>query len=382
LTLVALAALGSACGKSSSGSGSPGAFVNPTSGFAGLAFAVTDVSFGSSSWFYDDFATGEVRSLAAGESGDPWLASSGGKIYAFNRTGTSLNYRVLDPAAPEGAAQRATPGAKLGDPHALLGLGDGRTLLANNAAGEVTLADLGAGTATAHVGDALKPAGGSFHPELMTYRDVPGGKEIFVVHQGYDLAGAGGIDFNGTQAIYVLKDDGATLTPVDVDAAKDGLQGIPLTVSNPSLLSATADGKALIVGRCYGDPKCKAGVEEFDLATHATKLLVDFAELGITASFNETHGPNGQIHVLGMVGGKKVVVRVDPAAKTVTTVHEVSEANGGTFALLYDGASLYVGEVDDDKVHGYFAVYRDGATEPQRWETDGIPYVGAFVGKP
>ena len=379
VTLLAAALLAASCGKSSHDAAAPVAFANGTSGFAGLAFAVTDLSFGSSSWYFDDFHKGDVTTLFSGESGDPWLASSGGKIYGFNRTSSSLNYRVIDPAAPASAVQMATPGAKSGDPHALLGIGEGRTLLANNVAGTVTIADLATGGTLGSIG--LKPASGSLHPELMTYRDVPGGKEIFVVHQGIDF-GAGGFVFNGTQAIYVLKDDGTTITPVDVDTAKDGLQGIPLTVSNPTLLSATVDGKALIVGRCYGDPACKSGVEEFDLTAHTTKLLVDFAALGITSSFGETHGPDGTIHVLGMVGGKKVVTRVDLAAKTLTTVHELSTNNSGSFALMYDGSSLYVGEVDDDKVHGYFAVYRNGATTPERWDTAGIPYAGAFVSAP
>jgi hypothetical protein len=372
--------------QSGAGAGDSG-YADPASKYAGLAFATVDARYQSSELVYNDFGRGRRRPLSTGESGDPALFWLGESLFLFNRSATSLNFRQLDPRTQPTALspQLATPGAAVGDPHAALLLDPHRLLLALYDAGKLVVVDPTTGVLAQTVDAAWDLGGGAnaqLRPAALKARDLGDGtREIYVLHQGYDKT----LDLkgDGSQAVFVLKDDGQTLTAVDLDAVKDGVQGLPLSVRAPAaFFPGPSDDHALIYGECssFDTGACVQGFVDLAMTTRTMAPLWDTGALGLKGNGGIVHGSGPTYYELMVeAGGTKVVERLDLDTRTATELYRF-KGESGCCALYFDDSSgtLYVG--DQTRLE----VFPAPATSPRpaaEVELDGIAYAGAFVPK-
>ncbi len=108
--------------------------------YGGLAFSATG-DWVSSSFYYYDFESGELKTLSEGEAGDSMPFYANETLYLFNRSATSQNFRAFDPFdSSQTSKQIAFPGMT-GDPSDVFGLGDGKLLLAEHISGELLIID-------------------------------------------------------------------------------------------------------------------------------------------------------------------------------------------------------------------------------------------------
>ena len=358
--------------------------------YAGLAFAVTDPSYASSQILYNDFKTGALKTLSSGESGDPWLKWIGGQLYLFNRQTGNINFRTLDATRGEAgrSPQIATPvGSQPGDPHDAIGLGPGRLLLADYNNSRLVVIDPATGQVVQDVTadwDFGGVADAVLRPEALYLHAGSDSNEIYVLHQGRGTDQL--LSLNGTQSVFVLQDDGHTVTAVDLDPSRAKVQGIPLTVSNPSRFFPVDDTTALVYGGCsaYDPATCRAGFERVDLARHQATLDFDTATLPYKDNGSIVAGKDGLYYAL-MSGtsadAPKIIARIDTATKTAAEIYRFTGPSG--CCALYDDASsntLYTGDSDQDgKANFRLVIIKDDGSAPQTVSLSGMPYSGAFV---
>lgn len=378
LSTFALSGLAAGCGVLTSSNGSEG-FAGRSDN-AGLALTTSD--YVSSTLWYNDFATGELRKVLTGESGDPLPRWTGDTLYFFNRTDTSLNLRTVDPrvATPAATTQIATPAAKSGDPHDALLLSEGRLLLAHYVAGKLVVVNPADGTVVQDVvadfdlntGDKLQ-----LRPEAMWDRKIKGVHWVYVLNQALD----GDYAQTGGGAVFVFKDDGSQLTAVDMDPAKDKVQGIPLTISNPSVVMQPDSAFPYVAGLCFGTG-CVAGVQRLDLDAGTAEMTWDLSASGYTGNGGIVEGDDGTAYALLVKGTDKVVTKIDYEAQTLADVHKFPAESSGCCALFYDrtGETLIVGDKNADGT-GLLSIYREGAATPEAKTLEAPPYTGTFVPK-
>ena len=93
------------------------------------------------------------------------------------------------------------------------------------------------------------------------------GNKLFVVMQRLDVSWT-------PQQAYVAVFDTATMTEIDTGFVGDTVNGIPLTISNPSKIQYSSDtGLIYVQGLNYGD--YSSGIETINPSTYAHNLLVD-----------------------------------------------------------------------------------------------------------
>ena len=331
--------------------------------YSGMAIG-TVAEYTSSTLHYqamkDGSPTGDLRTLLTGESGDPWIFSLNDKIYFFNRTTTSSNFRTIDPAKADGApsAQIRTEGAGYGDPHDALWLSNDRVLLAHYSAGKLVVINPNDGsikqevTATWDLGsDALAV----FRPEAFYRVDNSTSGEIYVLNQGRKS------DFTvgDSQQIFVLKDDGTTVTVVDVDTTKDKVQGIKLKVVNPQIIVGFDDpSKPIVAGFCTtldSASPCASGVEKVDLAARTSTLVIDMSNGPEKGNGSIVAAKNGKLYAALATadtngGYKSFIQAIDVKAASSASLYQLSDPDYASYAIGYDMSAdkLYVGEKNSD----------------------------------
>lgn len=378
-------ALVSACGASKDAADLPGLQLEDA-GSAGFAFTTVGADYQSSSLWYNDFATGQLREELSGESGDPTVKWLGNNLAFFNRKAAGLNVRVYDPRREPAsvATQVATPGAAAGDPHAVLQLGNGRLLMAQYTAGTLVVTDeafnLVATVAAEFDADPLRP-------EDLLVREGPSGREIYVLHQGRDK------DFvlNDSQQVFILRDAGAgTLVPVDLDPVKAKVQGITLKLSNPGGFLDRDAASVLLASECteFDGPACKAGLERVDLAARTTTVGRTFDNKALLGNGGAIAGEPGSLYwLMARVGadGKpkdRLVMKVEVTSTSEpTVVHTFPAESAGCCALFHEEKAnlLLIGDLGTDG-KGFFTALRPG-DEARRLDLPGRPYTGALVPK-
>ncbi len=388
--MIAAAVAASGCGDKAKNAATGPGYQSPASTSAGLAFAVVDANYTASTILFNDFATGDLVTLSSGESGDPALRFVDNRLFLFNRTATSLNFRPLDvtnAAAPTGV-QLATPMAAVGDPHDVLSLSAERMLLALYSAGKIIVINPKTGVLLQELKadwDLGAGAKAQLRPERFLVRPRDGGQDIYVIHQGLDQAFAA----DGTQQVFVLRDDGTTLSAVDMDPAKDKVQGIALPQKNASDFYPEGEKAVLIYGECtlFDAPTCQAGFVRFDLTTHAVETVFDTKALGYIGNGGVTPGPAGFYFGL-MAKGEgqappKFVVKIDYAAKTATEVYQFKGASG-CCSLVFDDSTkaLFTGDANPaDPNAGVLLAFPENHTDPTQVALTGLPYGGLLVPK-
>jgi hypothetical protein len=354
---------------------------------AGLAFT-TVVNFTESTIHYNDLKTGELRTLATGESGDPLLRWLGESLVLFNRSQDKLNFKTTDPrlADAQFSTEIATPKAAAFDPADALHLGDGRVLLVHAVAGLLVVMDPATGTVTQEitaewdVGDA---EGAKLFPADPTVVEKDGERFVYLAHQAFKPDYSG---FNGTQQIFVLKDTGSTLEVVDLDAEKAKVQGIPLTLPNPTGLFHVTDTELYVGAICtsMSPADCRQGFERVSLADGTATLHWEIPTTEHLLEGGLVEGLDDQLfaQVFKIEGETKTpqVVRLDLSDKSVTTVHAYGEKSRACCSLFFDESSetLYAGDTNEDST-GAFYIYRKGQTEPETLSLPAAPYTGVFV---
>ncbi len=366
--------------------------------YSGIAIAGVPSDYSSSKLFFqplkDGATTGDLRTLLSGESGDPWLTTLNDKLYFFNRTGTSSNFRTIDTKQSDGApgtqVRIEKPGA--GDPHDALWLSSDRVLLAHYVANKLVVVNPADGSVKQEITadwDLGADPQAVFRPEAF-YRvnnSVPG--EIYVVNQGRtaDLFG-----YTGAQQIFVLKDDGNTISVVDVDTAKEKVQGIKLKVMNPQIIYAGDDAtKPIVAGFCTiwdtASP-CVSGFERVDLAARTSTLVLDRSAATEKGNGSVIGTKNGKYYGVvavsdGASGYKSQLQVLDINAGTAKTFYEIADANYADYSLGYDLSSnkLYVGEKKTDGT-GQFTIFdltTESSTPAATLSLPLVPYKIKFV---
>jgi hypothetical protein len=382
-----LALLVSACGKDEDKPQGDG-YLDPSSRYAALVFGVVDPSYESSRIYVNKLGSGTLAEVVTGESGDPLIRQLGSRTFLFNRSPARLNFKTLDTlaATPTASAELALSGVGPFDPTDALLLDDGRLLLAGANGGSLAVIDPSTGALVQKIDAAWDlGAGTAFRPQLL----VKHGSEIVVFTQG-----RGSDDFqsyDGSQHAYFLTDNGSAaggLSPVDLDAAKDGVQGVALRVNPyaafPSPV-AGEEGKLYVFGLCgaFDGPAC--AVAGFDLLDVATRSVSTLYELDPAAAKNNGYvaaGADGKVYASVLdAAGAKLVVEISAAAKTVQTVHTFPAESAACCGLFYDDSSgrLWIGDREKEASSGFFTVFKPGVGIPVKVELPGIPYSGAFV---
>jgi len=372
-----LTLLGGACGekdKSPDTATSPHdkAIIGSPTSYAGLAIASVTADYSSSSLYFQGLKEGErdgeIKTLLTGESGVPLPLTIEGKLYFFNRSATSSNFRTLDPSAADGApsAQTRTQDAGLGDPHAALKLSGDRLLLAHYTAGKLTVINPTDGSRVQEITadwDLGTEAGAPFRPEALYLYKSGTKTEIYVVHQGRTADFSG---FNGSQQLFVLEDDGKSLTVVDVDTNAAKVQGIKLHILNPQIIEAGSDpAKPIVAGFCtvfdQANP-CTSGFERVDLVARTSTLIYDTTTLSEKGNGRLVAGADGTFYgAVAVANGtayQSSIHTFDVTNSTHSSFYEITDANYASFALSYDDRAkrLYVGEKKDDGT-GVFTIF-------------------------
>lgn len=384
LCLLALMSGISGCGNKSSEVDDDVGLADPESAYLGLAFTTVDRNYTASKLWFNDFASGDQRSLSTGEGSDPWLADLDGDLYLFNR-GTNLNFRKMSPTEGPASEQLATAGAQAGDPHAALHLGEGRALLALNIAGKLIVVDPKTGATVQEITADLDTGTGPFHPEAFYIQGSGDERTIYVMHQGFGIEN-NTVTLNGSSQIFVFQDKGGELMALDQDEATAKVQGIKVGNANPQAFLETS-GNPLIVGSCSAmlQGTCSAVVEELDLEAKSVAEIFDFTDLGFSGNGPVVDAGGGLFYanLIETATSTPVVVKVDPKAKTLDTVHTFPDGSFGCCATYFDESSgtLYVGDAPSEGDQGTFSVYRAGAKTATEVKVDGLPYSAVFLGK-
>lgn len=363
--------------------------------YGGLAFAVTDSTYTSSTLMYYDFKTAAIATILAGQSGDPYLKWLNNRLYVFNRTGSSLNFVTVDPrtTAVTPSPQLSTPGAGRGDPHDVLALSDGRLLLAQWTKGALVVMDQATGAASQTLdATGLDLSGNTqaqFHPQALWSRVVDGIEQVYVLHQSRAANFAAA---EGTQQLFVYTYAQKTLTPVDTDAAASGIQGIKLHVSNADLIRAQDDKTLFIAGFCsVWDPasSCtQSGIDRIDLTTQKVDFVVDLSASAHRGNGSVIWGGGDVYYAEAAVASsdgaieEAYVLKIDAQSQTVDKVHTFPAGSSGCCGLFADSTSgrFYVGDTTTDG-RGQLSIYPQPGATPTIVALSGAPYQGALVPK-
>ena len=245
-----------------------------SSAATGLILITSDSSYTSSDVYFYDFSTGQLRSLANGESGDVIAKWDRGRLWLFNRSNGRVSYSHFSPKmGPESrSVEKRTPDGLAGDPSELvslteislaLGLGSAhKVVIANLLSGAGTVADLG----KVDTGDVTVP----FRPGVL----ISQGGELWAFHQqlteNWKAAGGGKI------FISRISSSGSWVW-VDQNPVVAETQGVMLNVSNPVSVFNCNSTSCLIAGACYSTmgASCVAGVDDYNSSVKTVRHLFD-----------------------------------------------------------------------------------------------------------
>lgn len=381
------------CGRTSDDSSDS----NP-SPYAGIAIAGVAQDYTSSSIYYQGLKEGEpfgeLKTILTGESGDPWLRRLGDKLYLFNRTPTSSNYRTLDPkqGAATASTQIRTEGAGFGDPHAALLLDESRLLLAHYTASKLLVINPNDGSVLQEITadwDFGDDAAGALRATALYKPTNSQDNSIYVLHQGRKADFSG---YNNTQQLFVLKDSGTTLEVIDTDSEKARIQGIKLNIFNPQIIVASTDpSKPIVGGFCTSYDKainpCTSGFEKVDLNARQSTLIYthDFtASQGNGDTVTDGSGKFYSVLVKTDENGtsKSFIQSFEPEKNLTESYYEFADENYASYALALDNASkrIYAGEKSANGT-GLLTILNphNKSATPTKIELPLIPYKIEFI---
>ena len=333
--------------------------------YGGVAIAAIAPDFSSSKLYVQSLSnglpSGELRVILSGESGDPWTVTLGERLYFFNRTTTSSNFRTLGLGQSDFAPtpQTRTEKAGVGDPHDALLLAPDRMLLAHYIAGKLIVINPADGSVKQEISadfDLGADPKAVFRPEVFYRVSNSADAEIYVVNQGRNNDYSG---FTGAQQIFVLRDDGQTVTTLDLDPNKDKIQGIKLNLVNPQIIDGRVDPeKPVIGGLCtildQASP-CTSGFEQVDLSARTSRVIYDLTSALEKGNGNVVAGVNGKFYAAvathdRSAGFKSQIQEFDINTKSSKNLYPITDPNYAAYALSFDQRAqrLYVGEKKTD----------------------------------
>ncbi|MES2744961.1 MAG: hypothetical protein V4655_06020 [Bdellovibrionota bacterium] len=387
-----------ACGSSSDND-------STTAATASTGFVFTALTANGTTLFTNLYRlnpeTFEIEKLLTGESGDAVVYTVGSEVLLFNRSLQSLNYRRITPDAANKTLkisdQTNYAGANQYDPHAAIEVGTDLALLAQYSLGKLSLMKVSTGEKLGEVtADWDLPANVPLNPETLWRTTVSGKTLIYVVHHASAYEG-NLFTVNGTQTVFVLEQNGSTVTAVDLDPTLPKVQGIKIQGSFAQVIESTEraqTGKLVLSSLCSRllspsqiNPAnvCKNVVEEIDPATQTVKTLWDLDNSGLYM--------NGSTVSTGTAGVfyaqveeqtapdtfVRRIVKLDPYAKTKTQVYDYAVDSGGYYGLYYDDfrGNLFIGDINSDSVGKFTILKADGTTVVK--SIDAVPYSGTFI---
>jgi len=357
-----------------------------TTQWAGFAFIGTDLKYTSSSLAFCDFATGSTRSLLTGEAGDAGMYWINQKLYFFNRSSSSFNFRTLDPrntqdaASPQIAMVAGTPG----DPAGAIAVSTNKILLGLGISGELAVIDSATGVVdTAAVAtdlvsqlDLVPASGGDaatfpFRPSSFLSFSKESKSYIAVTHLGLDA----NYSATTTAQIFILeKSDSGVLTIVDQDPSREKHQGLKLSFSNPSSFIPTSNSghEYALLSLCNSTTECKQGIEIFNTSDQTITTTWDLSGEPFINNGTVKAKPDGQFiyagvqFISGENSGKKSIIALNLKEKTWAVIHHFpAESSGccGNALYISDSKTLLVSDEKTDGT-GIFSVYDVSSTAP------------------
>lgn len=344
--------------------------------------------------------TFEVENLLEGESNDTVVFNVGNDVLMFNRATDSLNYRLIKSDAQNKTLsitnQTQYEEASAYDPYSAMGLEDDVVLLSKYSAGALSIMQPSTGKKLSDVtADWNLPEGVPLKPSSLWRTKVAGKTLIYFMHEGSAFE-SGLFTVNGSQSVFVLEQNGASVTAVDLDPSTPKVDGIKVAGSFPKPIAASeqAQGdKLVIVSMCarFVNPNptdatkvCKSIVEEIDPATQTVSTVWDLDGAGFYM--------NGGVVSTGSQGmffaqvdqdvdgvSAKSIVKFDPYSKTSEKIYDYEATSSGAHGLYYDDVrgNLFIGDVNTDTIGKFTILKKDGTTTVKA--IDGIPYSGTFI---
>lgn len=236
---------------------------------------------------YDD---GQTGSVAAGDT-DPVVARVGNRYFGLRRSGGFVEELAINttPNAPitVGAAYDVNPAGAEGiyrsNPVSLIDLGDDEIYVVCGMRNQLVRLDVSAGTAptdalVAEVDLSALVADGDSDTFVDASTGVRVGNRVYIGLGRYYFDETYTQNFLGSVVAVV---DVATNTLVDVDASRDGVQGIELTGENPEALVYDEAGNQLLVNAHGNYFAIDGGLEVVSLETlTSTRVMLTEAALG------------------------------------------------------------------------------------------------------
>jgi hypothetical protein len=354
----------------------------------GVAVAAVGAEYSSSRLYFIDYATGCLRTILTGQSGDPMLAMVGQKLYFINRRGDDTNFLQLNIDGSQFALsdQVANPLPGLGDPADLVALDEQTVVLASRGQQSLGVMELSTGQLTQQLTTENFNTGqdSRFYPNALVAVDTSLGRMVYVLNSDYKT--------DGHEQLFVVKVDAdQTLTPVDWQPQTSGIDGIPTLFNNPSQVLYQDSPHPLIVHFCtsYANADCQGGVEAFapeqafDPAAQPFAYTFAFQPF-FEAQFDAVAAGDPELGTFYLRVSKKDeserrIVKVDPTNNNFRTIHEFSAKSEGESSMIYDAAAdlLIVAEGYADS-QGRLIFYRN---DQRVGEMDllGMPYTGVVV---
>ncbi len=343
-----------------------------------------------------DLETGELKRMLTGESSDPALFFANEKIWLFNRSYASQNFRSLSVESGKWSEQLAYAAGAMGDPHDAIAFGSGYLLTANYSQGILQILDSSKGKIVSDiVADWDLPAGSTFKPEALVAMQVDDKAYIYVIHQSlalqYNL-----LLSNGSQQVFVLEVKGNKIEVLDLDPLKPKVQGIKIKGSFPVPLRVSGSQTLRLLSLCSrltshvdGYEECQAAVEEIDPRTQQVQSLWDLNGSGLYmngpavagATKDEFYANVDQMDFADHY--EKRVLKFNIEQQAIQSVYQFNQDAGGFWGLFYDQdrQTLYIGDLGSSR-QGLFTILTAADIAKQApgktLELNGVPYSGAF----
>ncbi|MFW7381433.1 MAG: hypothetical protein ACOH5I_21670 [Oligoflexus sp.] len=354
----------------------------------GLLFSAVSSDYQSSSTYFLDFASGCLRTLLTGQSGDPKITLLDGDIYLFNRSATDNNFLNLQWQAGTflQGTQLSNPLPGFGDPSDVIEWKNAEFLALARSDKSLSRIDLLTGELRQRVSsENLDTAGQPFFPNALIRQQTAAGDIVYVVHSYFDT-------YDDHQVFLFREDENQQLVAVDLDPEKELVQGFATHFTNPSRVLYRDTNEPLIVSLCTTHAKegCRGGVDVFDLESgHLLNFqdsygLYDFsATPGLAPAQHDVIEGAGEREFFLRVSQKdetqRKIIHVKPLYNSFRIKHEYEANTTGETAMFYEKAAdlFIVGEglgADKGRLVAYLA---NG--ERLEFEFVGMPYTGVLV---
>ena len=200
---------------------------------------------------------------------------------------------------------------------------------------------------------------------------------------------SGGVDFSGVTpesksaaTIVKLSKASDAWSLVDFNANESGVQGLPLTASNPTYAQVNSDGTARrVFGLCkeaYGSA-CKAGADEINTKTGVKAALSAFANSGYEHYSWVIAGASEDIvyaHVTNTKLQNTMIIRANLRSGEIREIYTFPETTLSLLMYDKDADRLFIGEKRNNA--GFLSVFQSESLE-SKIATNDLPWQGAFV---